>query len=408
MTENTSPIVSLNDSTDGLTLGPAFKIGNLGPQSQKIFNAITNVIVGQDRAAATLAKCFSRRNAGLTLNPKLPIANPLLLGKTGTGKTETVKQLAYHLIDPDASSPPYTVIPCSEYSAEHSVAQLIGAPLGYHGSHDQVGLLAQANIDGPAFWAKLRKHPDFIKARAKKSMTETQLCGLAAELYVETGPHWSVILADEFERGHRNLWNIFLHIMSDGELSMIGENPSKTSFAHSVIVFTSNVGEWEQQDKAGRHDIGFSTPKSASDVKRDENENYRIFRDAARQKFPPAFMGRVGKQLVAFNSLTRADVASAAEKRFTAVRKLMANRPDGGFEVFFAPEFKEYIVDAGYSDLLGMRPLDQEVEAKIMDPLTYLLECDQIKPGSKVIFRVAGKKLDDEHDERRGEVCPVL
>jgi ATP-dependent Clp protease ATP-binding subunit ClpA len=409
MTENSNLIVSPSADIDLSTFGAPLEIGNLGPLGQKMFDYGTGPVIGQDLAWVKLAKAFTNYNSGLRLEPDLPIANALLLGPTGTGKSMTVKILARYLIDPDFTSKaiPFTLIAGADYAEKHSVANLFGAPLGYKGS-DKTAVLAQANIDAPAFWAKMRKHPEFIKARAKgNNLTVEYFNSLAAELYVETGPHISVIVVDEIEKADPALWNVFLHIMGDGVLTMSGEDGSQTYFNNSVVIFTGNIGSRQQQEHATKRKPGFDTPSKNRKDDRSDKEIYKMTRDAARALLPLEFMNRIGKNLIVFRSLLRSDVERAADRRFITVQERLNALPGGGPQVVFAPEFREFIVDVGHNDLMGMRPLDQEFEDKVMFPLSVLLEDGRIKASAKLLFTVAGKKTDDE-DKRRTEIRPGL
>ena len=272
-------------------------------------------IVGQDKAVSSVARAIRRGRAGLK-NPKRPIGSFIFLGPTGVGKTELCKTLAEALFgDEDA----IIRLDMSEYMEKHTVSKLVGSPPGYVG-FDEGGQLTE----------KIRRKP------------------------------YSVVLFDEIEKAHPDVFNILLQILEDGILT--DSQGRKVSFKNAVIIMTSNVGASK-----------ITSPKSAlgfGDDGADENKNIEaLVMEDLRHTFKPEFLNRVD-EIIVFNQLEKDDIEEIARRLLKGLAKQVREL---GCEVSFTDKAVSAIADAGFDKVYGARPLRRAIQTRIEDKLSELI-----------------------------------
>jgi ATP-dependent Clp protease ATP-binding subunit ClpC len=290
--------------------------------------------VGQDEAVAAVSRAIRRNRAGLR-DPRRPIGSFIFLGPTGVGKTELARVLARFLFDdPEA----LIRIDMSEYMEKFSVSRLIGAPPGYVG-HEEGGQLTE----------KVRRKP------------------------------YSVVLLDEIEKAHPDVFNILLQVLDDGMLT--DSLRRKVDFKNTVLIMTSNLGA--RQIKGGRS-LGFS--------ERDEESAYggmkRTILDELKRSFNPEFLNRIDESIV-FHPLDRPQMQSITKILLSQVgERLAAN----GIRVAFDDSVVDLLIEKGFDATLGARPLKRIIQKLIVDPLSEHVLRGQLRDGSEV--RVS--RQDDE------------
>ncbi|MFB3827494.1 MAG: ATP-dependent chaperone ClpB [Bryobacteraceae bacterium] len=289
-------------------------------------------VVGQDEAVRLVSNAILRNRAGLS-DPSRPIGSFIFLGPTGVGKTELVRALAEFLFDSDKAM---IRVDMSEYMEKHSVARMIGAPPGYVG-YDEGGQLTE----------QVRRRP------------------------------YSVVLFDEIEKAHPDVFNAMLQVLDDGRLT---DGQGRTvDFRNTVIVMTSNVGSGNIKE-AGP--IGFSVHA------RSQNENVRArLLEELRRTFRPEFLNRVDDTIV-FNSLTREHLYRIVDIQIGRVAKLLAGR---GIHLEVTPEAKDVLVTEGYDPQYGARPMRRAIQRLIQDPLALHLLNGDFLSGDTVVVHKAGE-----------------
>jgi ATP-dependent Clp protease ATP-binding subunit ClpC len=306
-------------------------------ESEKLLrmeDEIRKSIVGQDEAVAAVSRAIRRNRAGLR-DPRRPIGSFIFLGPTGVGKTELARVLARFLFDdPEA----LIRIDMSEYMEKFSVSRLIGAPPGYVG-HEEGGQLTE----------KVRRKP------------------------------YSVVLLDEIEKAHPDVFNILLQVLDDGMLT--DSLRRKVDFKNTVLIMTSNLGA--RQIKGGRS-LGFS--------ERDEESAYggmkRTILDELKRSFNPEFLNRIDESIV-FHPLDRPQMQSITKILLSQVgERLAAN----GIRVAFDDSVVDLLIEKGFDATLGARPLKRSIQKLIEDPLSEHVLRGQLRDGSEV--RVS--RQDDE------------
>jgi ATP-dependent Clp protease ATP-binding subunit ClpC len=300
-------------------------------------------VIGQDEAIQTIAKAVRRARAGLK-DPKRPIGSFIFLGPTGVGKTELARALAEFLFGSEENM---IKIDMSEFMERHSVARLVGAPPGYIG-YEEGGQLTEA-------------------VRRKS---------------------YSVVLLDEIEKAHPEVFNMLLQIMDDGRLT--DAKGRKVDFRNTIIVMTSNVGsDLLKRDTS----LGFAT--KLDDVKTDE-DNYRKLKDKVlnelKKTFRPEFLNRLDS-VVVFRSLSKMQIRSIVDLVLNRVRTQLAEQQ---LLLTVDDEAKDYLALKGWDPSFGARPLRRVVQNLIEDPLAEGLLQGKFKPGQTVVARVAGEELSLE------------
>lgn len=281
-------------------------------------------IVGQDKAVASIAKAIRRGRAGLK-NPKRPLGSFIFLGPTGVGKTELCKTLAEAMFGNEDA---IIKLDMSEYMEKHTVSKLIGAPPGYVG-FDEGGQLTE----------KIRRKP------------------------------YSVVLFDEIEKAHTDVFNMLLQILEDGVLT--DSQGRKVSFKNSIIIMTSNVGASKITDRKSA--LGFGENE-------DENESIENLVMADLKKtFKPEFLNRID-EIIVFNQLQKDDIKEIARRMLKTLKKRLS---DLDIDAEFTEDAITALAEAGFDKDYGARPLRRAIQQKIEDPLSELLLEDKIKKNSK-------------------------
>ncbi|PKP67335.1 MAG: ATP-dependent Clp protease ATP-binding subunit ClpA, partial [Alphaproteobacteria bacterium HGW-Alphaproteobacteria-5] len=287
--------------------------------------ALKRVVFGQDKAIETLASAIKLSRAGLR-EPEKPIGNYLFTGPTGVGKTEVAKQLA------DVLGVELLRFDMSEYMEKHAVSRLIGAPPGYVG-FDQGGMLT----DG-----------------------------------VDQHPH-CVLLLDEIEKAHPDVYNILLQVMDHGKLT--DHNGRQVDFRNVILIMTSNAGAMEQAKAA----IGFGR------ARRDGEDTA-----AVERAFSPEFRNRLDA-VVSFSALPRAVILQVVDK---FVLQLEAQLIDRNVHIELTPEAADWLAERGYDDRMGARPLARTIQEHIKKPLAEELLFGRLAKGGIVHIGVKDGALD--------------
>jgi ATP-dependent Clp protease ATP-binding subunit ClpB len=279
-------------------------------------------VVGQDEAIVAVANAVRRARAGLQ-DPKRPIGSFIFLGPTGVGKTELARALAEFMFDDEDAM---VRIDMSEYQERHTVARLIGAPPGYVG-YEEGGQLTEA----------VRRRP------------------------------YSVILFDEIEKAHAEVFNILLQVLDDGRLT---DGHGRTvDFRNTVIIMTSNVGSQWIGELAGS----------------DEAEMRRRVMEALNQQFRPEFLNRID-EIIIFHSLSREHLARIVELQVVRLQKLLDERK---ITLELSPAASQHLGDAGYDPVYGARPLKRVIQRELQDPLARHILQGDFKDGDTVSVDVS-------------------
>ncbi|HZV72054.1 MAG TPA: ATP-dependent Clp protease ATP-binding subunit [Saprospiraceae bacterium] len=292
-------------------------------------NDLKKVIIGQDEAIVKVAKAIQRNRVGLK-DPSKPIGSFIFLGPTGVGKTELAKALARYLFDSDDA---LIRIDMSEYMEKFSVSRLIGAPPGYVG-YEEGGQLTE----------KVRRKP------------------------------YSVVLLDEIEKAHPDVYNILLQVLDDGQLTDgLGR---KVDFKNSLIIMTSNIGVRQLKDFG--QGVGFAT-KARQDAAEDLTKS--VIQSALKRTFSPEFLNRID-DVVIFNSLDRDHIHKIIDITLTDLYKRMAIM---GFMLTLTAEAKDFVAEKGFDPQFGARPLHRAIQKYIEDPLAEFILNENPVEGSSLV-----------------------
>jgi ATP-dependent Clp protease ATP-binding subunit ClpB len=274
-------------------------------------------VVGQDEAVQAVANAVRRSRAGLQ-DPDRPVGSFIFLGPTGVGKTELARALAEFLFD---SEDAMVRLDMSEYQERHTVARMIGAPPGYVG-YEEGGQLTEA----------VRRRP------------------------------YSVVLFDEIEKAHPEVFNLLLQILEDGRLT---DGHGRTvNLRNTVIIMTSNVGSQWIKDLDGRDE----------DTMRD-----RVM-EALRQEFRPEFLNRVDEVII-FHSLTRDQLVRIVDIQLQRLQSLLTDRR---ITLQVTGQAKQYLAEVGFDPVYGARPLKRAIQRELQDPLALQLLQGRFKEGETV------------------------
>ena len=291
----------------------------------KMEERLKSRIIGQDSAIETVVGAIRRNRAGLK-DPSRPIGSFLFFCPTGVGKTQLAKCLAELLFD---SQENIVRIDMSEYMEKFAVSRLIGAPPGYVG-YEEGGQLSE----------KVRRKP------------------------------YCVVLLDEIEKAHPDIFNILLQVLDDGRLT---DSEGRTvSFKNTILIMTSNVGSRDLE--AYGQGIGFAT--SGRDVARDRAA---VLEKAMKKAFPPEFLGRIDEK-VYFGSLTKEDTEKIVEIELKGLRKRVQ---EAGYLLNVTPAARRFVAEAGYDPAFGARPLKRAVTRYIEDPVSEYIIADRMLTGGK-------------------------
>ncbi|MCK9320923.1 MAG: ATP-dependent Clp protease ATP-binding subunit [Bacteroidales bacterium] len=306
----------------------------------KMEDNLKGIIVGQDDAVAKVSKAIRRARVGIN-DPNRPIGSFIFVGPTGVGKTLLAKELAKYLFDSEKN---LIRLDMSEYMEKHSVSRIIGSPPGYVG-HEEAGQLTE----------KVRQHP------------------------------YSIVLFDEIEKAHHDVFNILLQILDDGRLTdSLGR---EIDFKNTIIIMTSNVGSRKIKDFG--IGVGFST--SARENKAAEIEKSIIENDI-NKTFAPEFLNRID-DIVFFRSLFKDDIVKIIEIELNKLSKRLSSLD---YNIEFTQDLKEFIVEKGIDQQFGARPLKREIQRRVEDPLSEAILENQAKEKKNIKVTVKKDKTKIE------------
>ncbi|HMU47726.1 MAG TPA: ATP-dependent Clp protease ATP-binding subunit [Chitinophagaceae bacterium] len=296
---------------------------------RKMAEEMKGMVVGQDEAIQKVVKAIQRNRVGLK-DPKKPIGTFIFLGPTGVGKTELARALARYMFDSEES---LIRIDMSEYMEKFTVSRLIGAPPGYVG-YEEGGQLTE----------RVRRKP------------------------------YSVILLDEIEKAHPDIYNILLQVLDDGQLTDgLGR---KVDFKNTLIIMTSNIGVRQLKDFGAG--VGFAT---ASRVENEDEANKAVIEKALKKTFSPEFLNRID-DVVIFNSLTKDHIFNIIDILMVGVMKRLSNL---GFSLELTENAKSFLADKGYDSQFGARPLHRAIQKYLEDPLAEEILNMNVKAGDMLI-----------------------
>jgi len=301
-------------------------------ESEKLGNMATALkakVIGQDKAVDAISRAIQRTRAGLK-DPKKPIGSFIFLGPTGVGKTELAKELARFLFD---SEDALIRVDMSEYMEKFAVSRLVGAPPGYVG-YEEGGQLTE----------KVRRKP------------------------------YSVVLLDEIEKAHPDIYNIMLQVLDDGQLTDgLGR---KVDFKNTIIIMTSNIGSRQLKDFGTG--VGFTTPAK---MKSAEDESRGVIQNALKKTFSPEFLNRIDDVIV-FNGLEKADINNIIDITLAEVYKRVTEL---GYHLEITPKAKDYLADKGFDPQFGARPLKRAIQKYVEDTVAEKIISGGLKEGEKLI-----------------------
>ena len=294
-------------------------------------------IIGQDEAIAAVSDAIRRARAGLK-NPRRPIGSFIFLGSTGVGKTELAKALAGFLFDDDDA---LLRIDMSEYGERHTVSRLMGAPPGYVG-YDEGGQLTEA----------VRRRP------------------------------YQVILFDEIEKAHPDVWNALLQILEDGRLT--DGQGHVVDFRNTVIIMTSNIGT-QYVSRGGP--LGFRVP--ADEDTSAEAGQRREFEEGLRRTFRPEFLNRIDEVII-FRTLSKADMVRIVDLQ---LREIAERMDEQGLTVSLTDAAREWLAERGYDPSFGARPLRRVMQREVENPLAKRLLAGEFAAGDHIVIDVEEGRL---------------
>ncbi|NBA96426.1 ATP-dependent chaperone ClpB [Pseudomonas sp. R5(2019)] len=292
----------------------------------KMENLLHQRVIGQEEAVVAVSNAVRRSRAGLS-DPNRPSGSFLFLGPTGVGKTELCKALAEFLFDTEEAM---VRIDMSEFMEKHSVARLIGAPPGYVG-YEEGGYLTEA----------VRRKP------------------------------YSVVLLDEVEKAHPDVFNILLQVLEDGRLT--DSHGRTVDFRNTVIVMTSNLGSAQIQDLVG-----------------DREAQRAAVMDAVSSHFRPEFVNRID-EVVVFEPLGREQIAGITQIQLGRLRSRLAERE---LSLELSPEALDKLIAVGYDPVYGARPLKRAIQRWIENPLAQLILSGRFLPGTGITAKVVGEGIE--------------
>ena len=291
-------------------------------------------VVGQEMAITALADAVRRNRAGLQ-DAKRPIGSFIFLGTTGVGKTELAKALAEFLFDDESLM---TRIDMSEYQERHSVSRLIGAPPGYVG-YDEGGQLTEA----------VRRKP------------------------------YSVVLLDEIEKAHPDVFNILLQVLDDGRLT---DNKGRVvDFKNTIIIMTSNIGAHIIQERL----------KGIDENNRDEvldKTNHEVY-EMLKQTIRPEFLNRID-EIIMFAPLKKSEIVDIVRLQFNGVKKMLENN---GIAIEITDKAVQWLADAGYDPQFGARPVKRVIQRTLLNDLSKQILAEEVSKDSRIVVDVKDDKI---------------
>ncbi|MBR4273084.1 MAG: ATP-dependent Clp protease ATP-binding subunit [Bacteroidales bacterium] len=309
-----------------------------GQRLRKMKDALKGKVIGQDEAVDKVVKAIQRNRIGLK-DPNRPIGTFIFLGPTGVGKTQLAKILAEYMFD---SKDALIRIDMSEYMEKYSVSRLIGSAPGYIG-YEEGGQLTE----------KVRRKP------------------------------YSIVLLDEIEKAHPDVYNIFLQVFDDGRLTDGGGRT--IDFKNTIIIMTSNIGARDIQNYG--HGLGFGSSNDNSD-----DTNKAIVDKALKKTFSPEFLNRID-DIITFNSLSRDNIHKIIDIELEGLFKRIAEHK---YQLTLTDKAKDFLTDKGYDPKFGARPLKRAIQKYLEDELAELLLEIEVKEGDEIVADVSedGEKLN--------------
>lgn len=299
-------------------------------------------VIGQDEAISAVSDAVRRSRAGLQ-DPKRPIASFIFLGTTGVGKTELAKALAEYLFNDEQMM---TRIDMSEYQEKFSVSRLIGAPPGYVG-YDEGGQLTEA----------VRRKP------------------------------YSVVLFDEIEKAHPDVFNILLQVLDDGRLT---DNKGRTvNFKNTIIIMTSNLGSQLIRSYIEEHAANGGMSDSATMSNGDEEQLKNRLMEMLKQTIRPEFLNRIDETIV-FKPLTKQQIADVVRLQLDGVAAMLKRQ---GVSISFTPQAVEYIADAGFDPEFGARPVKRAIQHLLLNDLSKRILAGDVDNGKEIMVDSFGDGL---------------
>lgn len=299
-------------------------------------NRIKSKVIGQDDAVAKVVKAIQRNRAGLK-DPNKPIGSFIFLGQTGVGKTQLAKVLAQELFDSDNA---LIRIDMSEYMEKFAISRLVGAPPGYVG-YEEGGQLTE----------KIRRKP------------------------------YSVVLLDEIEKAHPDVFNMLLQVLDDGYLTdSLGR---KIDFRNTIIIMTSNIGSRQLKDFG--QGVGFGT---AAKTKQEDTYAKGVIENALKKTFAPEFLNRIDDVMV-FNTLDKEDIYKIIDIELAI---LFDRIIDLGYKLTLTKKAKDYIVDKGFDKKYGARPLKRAIQKYVEDALAEEIINSKLKEGDTITMDLDKKE----------------
>jgi ATP-dependent Clp protease ATP-binding subunit ClpB len=293
-------------------------------------------VVGQPQAIKSVSDAIRRARAGISAEDK-PIASFIFTGPTGVGKTELVKTLAFFMFNDEEA---IVRLDMSEYTEKHTVARMIGSPPGYVG-YEEGGQLTEA----------IRRRP------------------------------YSIVLFDEIEKAHPEIFNILLQILDDGRLT--DAKGRTVNFKNTIVIMTSNIGNEIVKEYAG---LGFTNRR---DAEAEEKNMQEKIKEAMRKHFRPEFLNRVD-EIIVFNNLGKKEVLKIVDLQ---LREIQERLSDKRIKIKAAPEAKEFLAKKGFDPFYGARPLKRAIQTMVLDPLAKAMIEGKVKDGEKVFIKKEGEKV---------------
>ena len=303
-------------------------------------------VIGQDKAVEKVVKAIQRNRIGLK-DPNKPIGTFMFLGPTGVGKTHLAKKLAEYLFD---SADTLIRIDMSEYMEKFTVSRLVGAPPGYVG-YEEGGQLTE----------KVRRRP------------------------------YSIVLLDEIEKAHPDVFNLLLQVMDEGRLTdSLGR---KVDFKNTIIIMTSNIGVRQLRDFGTG--VGFST---SQETNVDRDKAHGVLQKALNKAFAPEFLNRID-DIIMFDSLDKDAIFKIIDVELSGFYKRVLSL---GYDLVLTDEAKNYVAEKGYDSQFGARPLKRAIQKYLEDELAELIISSNVQPGQRIII-----DYDKEKDQIVSRAEPV-
>jgi ATP-dependent Clp protease ATP-binding subunit ClpC len=324
----------------------------LETESEKLLRmeeALHERVIGQEKAVSALADAIRRARSGLK-DPKRPIGSFIFLGSSGVGKTELAKALAEYMFDDEEA---LVRVDMSEYHEQHNVSRLFGAPPGYVG-YEEGGQLTEA----------VRRRP------------------------------YRVILFDEIEKAHPDVWNALLQILEDGRLT--DGQGHVVDFRNTVIIMTSNLGT-EYASRGGA--LGFVRPDDEQAV-----ADHQKIEKAMRDTFRPEFLNRIDEVII-FSPLTERDVEKMVDLQMQGLAERLL---EGGIQIHLTEPARNWLARSGYDPQFGARPLRRAIQRHVENPLSVRLLRGDFQPGDLIVIdELNGKLIFERHQDSASDYLQI-